>query len=66
MYLYRACIRRVIYSICNVYIYPDTPKDYRQGLLIRYIACYYVVAMCYIWRTGSYGTVNNFPVLQTQ
>ena len=27
-----------------------------------YIACYYVVAMCYISRTGSYRPVYNFPV----
>ena len=35
------------------------------GIYLTYIACYYVVAMCYISRTGSYRPVYNFPVSQT-
>ena len=36
--------------------------DYYLSVIRQYIACYYVVAMCYIWRTGSYRPVYNFPV----
>ena len=30
-----------------------------------FIACYHVVAMCYISHIGSYRPVYNFPVSQT-
>ena len=44
----------------TVYMY----TVYMHAIYI-FIACYHVVAMCYILHIGSYRPVYNFPVSQT-